>query len=628
MPTVSSQANSNKRVIYRPSHTKRLIHCAIFSCMSMTAVMSQAQTPPPAPIDPAAIERRQAEQKAALLQQTTRLVNVNTPTSGEGSIAAQPEWQPFTVPSEPQSPCFKIDFIQWKGSDLFDWLTIQAMPVMGKCIGAPTLRKLQDHLSQSVIQSGYVTSRVLIPEQNLSEGSLLIQVVPGVITGKTVAKVEDKTPNKVQNQTQDNTSDIAPNAAKSEPKYVYPKEIGLLAAALPSRKGDLLNQRDLDQALENIRRLPSQDSFAIDIEPGTELGSSVLSIKPPIDPKRLRGSLSLDNTGSTGTGNLYQLGGTLSYDSPLGLYDSLSLNLGSNSNIRVDDKNNRSQGLQWSVPIGYAMFNLGYSRSTYKQTVAGFDPNNPIIYSGKSQGLDIGLAYVTARDANSKDTVSLKLNRKQSISYLNDAEIDVQFKDAVGFDLGYAHRHNFKAATLDVSAGLRGLIPRWTKAQGFIQGQPDWDGSTRIAGLNIGYNQPFKWGEGDQQSSKLSVQYKWQHAYSLIPQSDFFSIGGRYSVRGADESAVVGEHGYLIRSDLSWRIPSTDLDVYIAYDQGAVSGQSTALLNHQRVSGAGLGLKGRLLGMNFDLSYNVPLVRNKATTKNPYQIYGNISVEF
>jgi hemolysin activation/secretion protein len=592
--------------------------------MSTAAMMSQAQTPPPAPIDPVAIERRLAEQRAALLQQTTRIVNVNTPADGQGDGLTQAERQAFTLPSEAQTPCFKIDTIQWKGSDLFDWLTNQAMPVMGKCVGAGTLRKLQDHLSQSVIQSGYVTSRVLIPEQNLSEGSLLIQVIPGVITGKIVAKAENKTAYK----SQDKTSDTTPSEFKAEPKYIYPKEIGLLAAALPSRKGELLNQRDLDQALENIRRLPSQDRFAIDIEPGTELGSSVLSIKPPADPKRLRGSLSLDNTGSTGTGNLYQLGGTLSYDSPLGLYDSLSLNLGSNSNIRVDDKNNRSQGLQWSAPIGYAMFNLGYSRSTYKQTVAGFDPNNPIIYSGKSQGLDVGLAYVMARDANSKDTVSLKLNRKQSKSFLNDAEIDVQFKDTVGFDLSYAHRHNFKAGTLDASAGLRGLIPRWTKAQGFIQGQPDWDGSTRVGSFNVSYNQPFKWGEGDQQYSKLGIQYKWQHAYSLIPQSDFFSIGGRYSVRGADESAVVGEHGYLIRSDLSWRIPSTDLDVYIAYDQGAVSGQSTTLLNHQRVSGAGLGLKGKFLGMNFDLSYNVPIVKNTVTTKKHYQIYGNISVEF
>jgi hemolysin activation/secretion protein len=149
-----------------------------------------------------------------------------------------------------------------------------------------------------------------------------------------------------------------------------------------------------------------------------------------------------------------------------------------------------------------------------------------------------------------------------------------------------------------------------------------------VGSFNASYNQPFKWGEGDKQSSKLGIQYKWQHAYSLIPQSDFFSVGGRYSVRGADESAVVGEHGYLIRSDLSWRIPSTDTDVYIAYDQGAVSGPSTALLNHHRVSGMGLGFKGRLLGMNFDLSYNVPLVRNKAITKNPYQIYGNISIDF
>jgi hemolysin activation/secretion protein len=572
------------------------------------------------PIDQNLIERRQAEQKAALLQQTSRTVNVNTPASGDGSVVAQPEWKPFTVPSETQTPCFKIDSIQWKGSDLFDWLTIQAMPVMGKCVGVKTLSLLQDHLSQSVIRSGYVTSRVLIPEQNLSEGSLLIQVIPGVIAGKAVAKIENKSQEGKENPLQ--------NELKQELKYTYPKEIGLLDAALPSRKGDLLNQRDLDQALENIRRLPSQDSFAIDIEPGTELGSSVLSIKPPSDPKRLRGSLSLDNTGSKGTGNLYQLGGTLSYDSPLGLYDSLSLNLGSNSNVRAEDKNNRSQGLQWSVPIGYAMLTLGYNRSTYKQTVAGFDPDNPIVYSGKSQGLDLGLAYVVARDANSKDTLTLKLNRKQSKSLLNDAEIDVQFKDTVGYELGYTHRHNFQAATLDLSAGLRGLIPRLTKSQGFIQGQPDWDGRTRVASLNISYNQPFRWGEGDKQMSKLGIQYKWQHAYSLIPQSDFFSIGGRYSVRGADESSVVGDHGYLLRSDLSWRIPSSNTDVYLAYDQGAVSGASSAQLNHHRVSGAGLGLKGKWLGMNFDLSYNQPIVKNKGTTKNRYQLYGNISYEF
>jgi hemolysin activation/secretion protein len=600
----------------------RLAQCSAALVLVLGSVLAHGQSVGNVP-DAAAIERRQAEQKAALLQQTTRTINVNTPSSGLGSVVAQPEWQPFTAPNEPQQPCFKIDAIQWKGSELFDWLTIQAMPVMGKCIGADTLRKLQDHLSQSLIQSGYVTSRVFIPEQNLSEGSLLIQVIPGVITGKTVAKAED-----TAQRAQDQAPHTASSAAQAEPKYVYPKQIGLLAAALPSRSGDLFNQRDLDQALENIRRLPSQDSFAIDIEPGTELGSSVLAIKPPVDPKRLRGSFSVDNTGSKGTGNLYQLGGTLSYDSPLGLYDSLSLNLGSNSNIRVDDKHNRSQGLQWSVPIGYALFNVGYSRSTYKQTVAGYDPDNPIVYSGKSQGLDLGLAYVVARDANSKDTLSFKLNRKQSISYLNDAPIDVQFKDTVGFDMGYAHRHSFKAGTLELSAGLRGLIPRWTKAQGFIQGQPDWDGSTRVASVNVGYNLPFKWGGDEQQSSKLSIQYKWQHAYSLIPQSDYFSIGGRYSVRGADESAVVGERGYLIRSDLSWRIPGSDTDVYIAYDQGAVHGASTLLLNQSRVSGAGLGLKGKWLGLNFDLSYNQPLVRNRATTKNDYQIYGNISYEF
>ena len=99
--------------------------------MALAAVIgtAYAQAIVPSTVE---IERRQTEQQAVLLQQTTRTVNVNTPTGVVGSVAAQPEWQAFTVPSEAQSPCFKINAIEWKGSDLFDWLIFYP-PITRSC---------------------------------------------------------------------------------------------------------------------------------------------------------------------------------------------------------------------------------------------------------------------------------------------------------------------------------------------------------------------------------------------------------------------------------------------------------------------------------------------------------------
>jgi hemolysin activation/secretion protein len=554
-------------------------------------------------VDNLVIQRRQVEQQAAQLERITRVVNVNTVAKDSPSLEGlsvndqQNLNHHFVLPQGVETPCFEINQITWQGVKVIEALERESEVLIGRCIGVATLRKFQYFLGERLIEAGFVTSRALIPEQSLAKGQLTIQVLAGVVAD-TVVEQPELTP-----------------------------LIGLLGAAMPSRKNNLLNQRDLDQTLENVRRLPSQDGFSIDIMPGKGLGESILLLKSPVKPKRWHGSLSVDNSGSESTGNLYQLGGSLSYDSPFGVYDSLNFNFGSNSNIRVGDKNNRSQGLQWSAPLGYALFNIGYSRNTYKQTVLGYDLNNPIVYSGRSKVIDIGMSYVLRRDSNTKDSISLKLNRKQSFTFLNDALIDVQYKDAVGFDASYSHRHNIKQTVVDGTVGVRGLIPKLSKNYGFIQGLPDWNGNSMSAYINLNVNAPFKWGKGNFQHSKLSMQYKWQRAYKPIPYNDFFSIGGRYSVRGGDELIMMGENGYSLRSELSWRIPNSQFDLYVGYDRGAVSGVSTEGLAQRHISGAGIGIKGKVFGLNVDVSYNIPL-KTLVSHQKHHQIYAQIIYDF
>jgi hemolysin activation/secretion protein len=127
--------------------------------------------------------------------------------------------------------------------------------------------------------------------------------------------------------------------------------IGWWRTALPTGPGRELNQSDLDQALENIRRLGSLVDAAIDIAPGPELGDSDIIIKPGTG-KRWHGNLGGDNGGMDPV-DKYQVNAGLALDSPLFLYDKLSVFWNSSAHWRDADSNTRAASFNYSIPIGY-----------------------------------------------------------------------------------------------------------------------------------------------------------------------------------------------------------------------------------------------------------------------------------
>ena len=607
------------RTFTLPRLKRKTLTALLGLALSGLCACAFAQVPVAGAPNTVEIERAQQAAREALLKSQTLQPNANANNNANASAGkadevgtpkqSVPTWLAYQPPASVSQPCFTIQAIEWQGNaratmfggqtTQFDWLSAQTMPILRRCVDAATLRGLQDHLGQSLIQAGYVTTRVLIPEQNLAQGQLKIIVIPGTVATTTAA-----TP-----------------------------AIGALSVLLPSRAGKLLNQRDLDHALENARRLPSQDTFEIDIAPGQAQGESIVQMKSPASPKRWRGNLSIDDTGSQGTGNHYQLGGTLNYDSPLGLYDALTLNVGSNSNIGVHDKHNRSRGVQWSVPSGYALYSLGLNDSTYLQTVAGY--GGPVVYSGRSTGLEAGVNYTVHRDTRSKDSLSLKVNRKASRSYLEDTEIDVQFKDTTGYELGYARRQTFGDATLELSIGQKGNFKRYSNHPGLIIGQPDWSGHTRIHTASAQWSAPFSWqlwrpqGDGSKQKSQLQSQLKWHQAQTAVQASDYFALGGRYSIRGSDGMmSLASDRGWLLRNDLSWTVPGTQTQLYLAYDIGRVSGHNIANLVGNRLAGAALGYKGKALGLNFDVTYGIHLKAPAGFRSTPHPLTAQMSYDF
>src|SRR5205085_918335 len=93
---------------------------------------------------------------------------------------------------------------------------------------------------------------------------------------------------------------------------------GTWRTAFPSRAGDVLNLRDLEQGVEQMKRAAFQD-VDLQIVPGMQPGESDVIINVKRE-KPWRVTLSVDDAGAKSTGRL-QSAATFSLDNPLGLND-------------------------------------------------------------------------------------------------------------------------------------------------------------------------------------------------------------------------------------------------------------------------------------------------------------------
>ncbi len=510
------------------------------------------------PVSDAELTRRQAQQQEEVKSRASNSPDVFT-QAGSGGRSS------FSLPME--APCFVIREIEWRDVGELAWIEPEENVLLHRCVGAKGLRAFQNHLMRLMINKGYITSRILIPEQNLASGRLVLQAIPG-----RFGTIREQGP--------------------------VP---GLNAMAFPVNHGDVLNQRDLDQALENIRRIEGQQDVGFDLVPGAHPGDTDLVIKHPAG-KSWHGLLTVDESGANSTGK-YQLGGVLTLDSPLRLYDVLTVALTTNANYGNRSLGTKTASVNWSVPIGYWSLLLGTYASRYKQTVAGF--SGDIVYGGRSYGAEAGVAWVPYRTSNAKDTVQLKLTRKVSRSEIDDTEIDVQYRNVVGYEGSFSHRQYFGRAVLDFSVGLKGSLPNHSEAPGLIVGTPDWDGRYHIQSASANLSLPFSIAH-----HPLRYQGSWrlQHADTLLPQFEFFSIGSRYSVRGFDgASSLSAEDGWLVRNDFVWPLGQSAHEIYFGLDIGHVGGPSAVTLLGQSLAGSVLGIRGRGSRFFYDFTIGCPL---------------------
>ncbi|HMF66193.1 MAG TPA: ShlB/FhaC/HecB family hemolysin secretion/activation protein, partial [Phyllobacterium sp.] len=344
--------------------------------------------------------------KQARQEQEQRLDALKKMTPNDAAASKQQA----AVKQPADGKCFAIDRVEVEGVDQFPDKIVAPLvkPYEQKCVGLGEINALLRDLTYLYLDKGFITSRAYVPEQDIGKTRLLRLVV---VEGKV--------------------AEIYLNG-KPAPKS------GLLATAFPALRGTLTNIRDIEQGLDQINRLSSNDAKTAML-PGKSDDTSILNVENK-QSFPLHFSLSNSNLGQESTG-LSKSSASATADNLLGLNDQLSLSYEHSGpdypwGNDGDGKSNSYSG-NVSVPYGYWTVSANGSWYEYKSTVPG--NFSTLETSGDSGQAGFGVDRVIGRDKDSITTVKSSLTYKQTNNFMLGSKIEVGSRQYTVGSLGISH---------------------------------------------------------------------------------------------------------------------------------------------------------------------------------------------
>ncbi|OLS60221.1 ShlB/FhaC/HecB family hemolysin secretion/activation protein [Pseudomonas putida] len=525
-------------------------------------------------------------QDRLLLEQQRRLDELR-------DLPGQQSTQPAT-PAAPDTRCFPIDTIEVKGADQLSQADRDSLvkPWLGQCLGVEQLNALLKAITDHYLARGLVTSRAYLPQQDLSTRHLEIQVVEGRLEGL-------------------NGNGVSPRE---------------LAMTFPGTVGELLNLRDIEQMVDQLNRLPSNQA-KMELVPGSNVGGSTVQVgNTPKKP--WRASVSRNNDGQLATGE-QQWGYGLEWDSPLGLADQLMLRGGRDA-VSDHQRTAHNEMLFYNLPWGWWNFSYSYSQSAYRSRAEA----NTFSFkqTGDTQNHQLRAERVIHRDSLSKTSLNTGIAYLRSNNYIEGSRLENSSNRLSEAQFGINHGRRVGSAFVNLDLGMQQGIGAFD-AQADRQEQPgDPDARYRKYSLTLSYLQPFSlWGENFSFSSLATGQRSENPLYS--PQR--LSLGGLSSVRGYKDQSLTGDSGGYWRNDLRWTRPVTlewlqpvlgEYGLSLGYDQGVIRGDRYNGDQHGRVSSNAIEFFARGQHLAASVTFAHSLERPDVITERETPLYFRVEL--
>ncbi|PHP93585.1 ShlB/FhaC/HecB family hemolysin secretion/activation protein [Pantoea agglomerans] len=498
------------------------------------------------------------------------------------AVSEKQSFRPEEIPFPHEKKCYFIDKVVLSQDskklhlEKLRYFTSQAE---GKCLGIAGIRLLAKTLQNEIIRAGYITTRVNLPEQNLSGRELQFVINAGKV-GKVILN-------------------------KAAGGYIN------LTSTLPFKKGDVLELSDLEQGSLNLKRVPGSQ-VKVNLVPGSGKGESDIYIQREQDKYWQVGAW-LNDAGSVATGR-YQGGAALYLNNITSLSDTLFVSYGHDIAPKHTIKGNSNKSIGYSIPWGYWWLDLYASRSDYRQYMTGnwakWTLNNKNSYHSAQ------LNRLISRTVHQTSTVGLQIFDSESRYSLDDFELVSMHKKSAGWKVLLQHQLNYDNAGLATTLSYQRKMP-WFHSSNTVEEEYGLiDKQGRIITFDLQGSVNFQvYDHWLNYSPHFSLQYSPDTLSSL----NRFSLANRWTVRGFDgEYALQDNKGWYWRNDISWIFPGKPFQPYIGVDAGQVYGNNkTQDYTGKTVIGSVVGLRGNLLKTRFDFFAGSPLKKPQAFHTDP-----------
>lgn len=428
---------------------------------------------------------------------------------------------------------------------------------LGQCINITDIKNILRDITNLYVDMGHITTRVYLPEQDLTSGNLQIKVVEGYIESIDIEN-----------------------------------EHRLIPAFIPLKANKILSLRDIEQTYDHYSKSSSNDVNIV-IKPGEKQGASkILIVNKP--KRKWKVKTGIDNSGSKQQGEIMSYT-NLSVDNFLGHNETYLFNVKSS----VDDpdkKYTRSKGFYFSMPFEYCDLSYQYNFSKNRSFIES--NNKKYKNSGNNTIYKVDLSRILHRDGKSKTHISASYGHDIYSSYLDASKIQISSYKIHKADFGLSYQARLSAsvftAGLNVTSGInKGFFSKFGNASvpskkfNKINLNASWFKPTSIVIAN--------------RNTQFRTSFSAQYSPDMLASSEKFSLGGKSSVRGFKEFRENSDNALQLRNELVAFLPQKesklykkffgDFSTFIAFDIGYFSNYEEQTERRGALSGVAAGIR-------------------------------------
>ena len=502
------------------------------------------------------------------------------PSFPEPNQPILPKPAPDTAPTPEISPSFKILVrqIEIVGNTAIseEQLTPIVQPLEGSAVTVVQLQKATDQITLVYQKAGYLTSRAVLPEQEINNGVVRIRIIEG-----TIEKIEIE-----------GTKRLYPNYIRQRLQ----------------QKRSPLNVNQLENQLRLLRNSPLFKTLEASLRAGSAVGQSVLIVKVT-EAAPFYGGLNFDNYSPPSIGAV-RTGITLGSINLSGYGDSFAASYNRSTSGGLD-----LLDLGYVVPFNANNGTLGL-RTVFSSTKVTESEFAELNIEGESEFYELSIRQPLIRKPTAEFALSIGYDYRDGQTFIFD-------RIATPFGSGADEEGITRTSVLRLGQDYfqQDQNGTWAMRSQFNIGTGLFAATVNDA--PVPDSRFFSWQGQVQRFQKLSdnqlliVDASLQLTPDSLLASEQFVIGGGQSIRGYRQNARSGDNG--VRFLIEDRITIAQNQPGIALLQLAPFADIGAVWNHPDnpnelpdqtfLASVGLGLLWQPLPkFNIRLDYGLPLV--------------------